>query len=654
MDIKKKLTLALLVASSLPLIIFTGISLNNSMETAKETALSENLKRTEIVQEKINNFIDKNLYGVKVLSTNPSVRAQDAAGIKPLIAEAAKVYTDLNPIVVTGANGTQVARSDDLRLTNVSDRNFFKLAMQGQAEVISEVLVSKDNGHLISVLATPVQGSDGKVNGVIQGTVELSVLNEFVKGLSKDQVTVYILDQEGKLLAHPTKDMQKPEERTDMSGFAFVQRGLGGSSGAEEVKIDNQQMLVSYMKHEKSGWLICTEIPYNTAVAKSIDDATYTAFIGLFLIILTGGIAFVLAGIAIKPILALVAAAKSVAAGNLSVKKMEIKANDEIGLLAEAFNAMISNLTELIRKIQDNAGLVANSAEQLTANSEQSTQAANHIASSITEVAAGAAAQMEVANETTDIMEKLSTGIQQIAADANQVVSQSAQAADKAKNGDQEVEKAVVQMNQIRDTVNASAQVVVQLGERSKEIGQIVDTISGIAGQTNLLALNAAIEAARAGEQGRGFAVVAEEVRKLAEQSQEAAKKIAELIGEIQGETDKAVAAMNEGTQEVQRGTAVVNGAGVAFKEIMAVVTQVSDQVQAISASIQQMAASSQQTVMSVKKIDDFSKKSAGESQGVSAAIEEQLASMEEISTASQALARLSQDLQAAVAKFQI
>lgn len=151
------------------------------------------------------------------------------------------------------------------------------------------------------------------------------------------------------------------------------------------------------------------------------------------------------------------------------------------------------------------------------------------------------------------------------------------------------------------------------MGERSKEIGQIVDTISGIAGQTNLLALNAAIEAARAGEQGRGFAVVAEEVRKLAEQSQEAAKKIAELIGEIQGDTDKAVIAMNEGTREVKTGAEVVNVAGAAFREIAEMVTQVSGQVKEISAALQQMASGSRQVASSVKKIDELSRASVGE-----------------------------------------
>jgi len=391
----------------------------------------------------------------------------------------------------------------------------------------------------------------------------------------------------------------------------------------------------------------------NQAVGNAHQARTAALFAALFAAVLGMVIGFFAARSISRPVNGLAVVAQKVADGDLT-EQVKVDRQDEIGQLATAFNTMVLHLRDLIKQVTINAEQVAASSEELTANSEQSAQASNQIASSITDVAAGATAQMEAANETSAVVEQMSAGIQQIAANANQVTDQSAQAADKAKNGDKEVEKAIQQMRQIEDTVNTSAKVVTKLGERSKEIGQIVDTISGIAGQTNLLALNAAIEAARAGEQGRGFAVVAEEVRKLAEQSQEAAKKIAELIGEIQGDTDKAVVAMNEGTQEVQSGTAVVNAAGIAFKEIMDMVAQVSDQVKEISAAIQQMATGSQQIVDSVKKIDDLSKKSAGETQGVSAATEEQLASMEEIATSSQALAQLAQDLQTAVAKFQV
>lgn len=169
-----------------------------------------------------------------------------------------------------------------------------------------------------------------------------------------------------------------------------------------------------------------------------------------------------------------------------------------------------------------------------------------------------------------------------------------------------------------------------------------------------MLALNAAIEAARAGEQGRGFAVVAEEVRKLAEQSQEATKQIAALISEIQGETDQAVLAMGNGTREVALGAEVVNEAGHAFREITELVTNVSEQVKEIASTIDQMAIGGQQIVGSVKQIDDSSKKVTGEAQTVSAATEEQSASMEEISSSSQSLAVLAQNLQEAVSKFQV
>ena len=344
------------------------------------------------------------------------------------------------------------------------------------------------------------------------------------------------------------------------------------------------------------------------------------------------------------------------AVGSLDLTRPDYHAtrNDEIGDMAEAIINMKRALRGIVGQVKNGADTLAASSEALTANSEQSAQVANQIATSITGVANGANEQLAAADETSAVVEQISVSIHQVAANANHVSEQSAQATDKAKEGGKAVEEAVRQMVQVEDTVNTSATVVAKLGERSKEIGQIVDAISGIAGQTNLLALNAAIEAARAGEQGRGFAVVAEEVRKLAEQSQEAAQKIAELIGEIQGDTDKAVVAMNDGTREVKTGAEVVNAAGVAFREIVELISQVSGQVREISAAIQQTASGSQQIVASVRKIDALSKTSVSEAQSVSAATEEQLASMEEIAGSSEALSKLAQDLQAAVAKFRV
>lgn len=387
------------------------------------------------------------------------------------------------------------------------------------------------------------------------------------------------------------------------------------------------------------------------AEARAIQLLTGSIIIAFVIMGLTG---WLINRMIANPLQLMVAVCGELAAGDFREKPRKVSRKDEIGQVADALANMRSSLRSVLKRVNESTEHVAASSEELTASSEQSAQAANQVATSINDVANGSNEQLIAANEASAVVEQMSASIQQVAANTNLVAEQSAKAADKAKEGGQSVEKAVKQMGQVEETVNTSAKVVAKLGERSKEIGQIVDTISGIAGQTNLLALNAAIEAARAGEQGRGFAVVAEEVRKLAEQSQEAAGKIADMIGEIQGDTDKAVVAMNEGTREVKTGAEVVNVAGIAFQEIVEMVTQVSGQVREISAAIQQMAGGSQQIVGAVKKIDGLSKASTAEAQSVSAATEEQLASMEEIASSSQTLAKLAQDLQAEVAKFQV
>ena len=332
-------------------------------------------------------------------------------------------------------------------------------------------------------------------------------------------------------------------------------------------------------------------------------------------------------------------------------KKFENR-KDEIGLMSIALGTVTKNMKNLIREIGNSAQNVAAAAQELTATAEQSSMASGQVAKSITDVAVSCNKQLNSVADTYTKAEVMSEEMIQIASNVASSTEQIKIASGDAKEGSSGVKNAIQQMTLIEDVVNSSAQVVAKLGDRSKEIGSIVDTISGIAGQTNLLALNAAIEAARAGEQGRGFAVVAEEVRKLAEQSQEAAKKIAILINEIQGDTDKAVLAMNEGTGQVKIGSEVVTNAGEAFIKIAGLIEGVSTRSLQMEKILNDMGKDISVVVKAVHEIDDMSKKVAEEAETVSAATEEQAASMNEITNASQALADMAQGLQNSINSF--
>ncbi|MHB8073506.1 methyl-accepting chemotaxis protein [Desulfosporosinus fructosivorans] len=355
-----------------------------------------------------------------------------------------------------------------------------------------------------------------------------------------------------------------------------------------------------------------------------------------------------------KQIVAVAESAEDIARGNLKIGQFENTSKDEIGQLSRAFKTMTENLTHLIQQVSLSSTQVAASSQQLSAGAEESAQASQQVARAIMEVSEGAEKQLHAVNETSSVVQQMSAGIQQMSGNAKIAVNSSERTASSAIEGSQAIDRTIQQIFNIEKTVTGSAEVVTKLGERSKEIGQIVDTISGIAAQTNLLALNAAIEAARAGEQGRGFAVVADEVRKLAEQSQAASQQIALLINEIQQDTQKAVLSMNEGTHQVKLGTEVAETAGQAFREISTLVSEVSSQVVEISDEIEQMALGSQRIVSSISEIYETSRDITGQTQTVSAATEEQTASNEEIASSSQVLAQMADELHESLKKFNI
>ena len=223
-----------------------------------------------------------------------------------------------------------------------------------------------------------------------------------------------------------------------------------------------------------------------------------------------------------------------------------------------------------------------------------------------------------------------------------------------ANAGEEAVEKAVNQMTIIEQRTNETSTIISELEKKSVKIGQIVDTIQSISAQTNLLALNAAIEAARAGEAGRGFSVVADEIRKLAEQSQEATKEITAIIGDVQAKTNSAVSVMSKNTKEVDTGTKVVNTAGTSFREILQLVRKISEQIHEISNSITEITVGTKASVTSVKNIENISIKIADETQTIAAVAEEQSASVEEIAASSKILSQMSEDLHSIIDKFKI
>ena len=340
--------------------------------------------------------------------------------------------------------------------------------------------------------------------------------------------------------------------------------------------------------------------------------------------------------------------------GDFRITPRTFTKNDEFGALADSLANMRENVNKLLKDIHQSSETVASSSQELTASSDQSAQVTNNIAQSISDVAAMNEQQSDSVNTTFSAVKQISANIEEIASNAN-IASSNAEAASKeAGNGGDSIRTAISQMESIEKVVSESAAVVNELGENSKEIGMIVETITGIAEQTNLLALNAAIEAARAGDQGRGFAVVAEEVRKLAAESQEAAEKIANLIGTIQSQTENAVQAMNAGTSEVKKGSAIVKKSGIAFNHIIELNNGVAKQVKGIAQTTEEVAKASTNVTNAIQNVEQASKKVADQTQTVSAATEEQSASMEEIASASQNLAEIAQKLNEDINSFKV
>lgn len=656
-SIKLKLvvTISLIVTFSLGTLGYTNYW---NMQQVVLADIEDTLKlQAEASAKEVAGWLEVRKAEVVVLANTMLLGSSDQQAIREHL-KAEKKRSGKYQLLFVSDNQGNIFSTEEGFTANIAEREYFKKVMQTGKPVVSDPVQSKVDGTIVVVTAAPLM-KEGKIVGLLGAGVLIDDLIKQVAEIKTGETGyAYVMQKDGLVILHPDKNvvMKSNALKSDYPAIKQAAEQVLNNKQKGIVRYDWQgtEKYMGYCPVPGIDWGMMTNVNVDEVIGKLTALRLMSAGVAAVILILSIITILIVAQKLSKPIQDVTQTVQKIAGGDLTVSQLAVTTHDELGVLSADINQMITSLRELIHTISNSAEQVAASSEQLTANADQSAQAANQIAVTITDTAHSAEQQATTVKDALAVVSQVAEGNNQGAVAAANAYEFSTKTLEATQRGNVAIGSVISQMESIRETNAASSTLVEELGNRSKEIDQIVQVISGIASQTNLLALNAAIEAARAGEAGKGFAVVADEVRMLAEQAQDAAKKIANIICGIQTDTDKAVTAMTENTNQVIKGVELADNAGGMFEDIK----QFSDKVTGIAKDaangLAKLAVMSDEAVKNMQDIAQASHNISSNTQSVSAATEEQSAAMQEVASASQSLAKLAQEMQEQLRKFKL
>jgi len=476
-----------------------------------------------------------------------------------------------------------------------------------------------------------------------------------------DNGYVYVIDQEGTLLAHPSLEGSNIWDYKTSDGYYYIQDVVykaqnGGGFTYYDWPLPNsseEATKITYSLYAKDWqWVVVAGSylqDYNQGQVRILTTIAITVAICL---LLGAIVAILFSNHFVNPIKKIASVTKRVAEGDLTSQQINISNRDELGELAANFNVMSTNLKLLVTQLVAHSQTVLQAASTLQVSTNEASQATKQVGASVEEIVSGIENQNNHTQQSTIAMSDMVKGIQQVTETSTTAFEAAQHSEREAAEGQQYTQASVQSMNEIHQTVQQILDTMQLLNEKSQLIGEVSAIISGVAEQTRLLALNASIEAAHAGEHGRSFNIVAQNVRALADSTKQSTEYINELIGAIQQGITSVYSLTSTGIEEVNKGLHVSEQSDQAFQSIVASIHQVVNNVQEASAAAQQMSASSEQIYASLHELSGIAEHSSKNVLEISAASQQQIAVLDEVNGSAQSMQQMSQELLRMVEKF--
>ncbi|EFM23580.1 methyl-accepting chemotaxis protein [Selenomonas sp. oral taxon 149] len=664
-SIRTKFLVSILPVMLIGFFVFFGISykMASDMLVADADTIGKGVGKQAALE--VQRLFDTNEVHLEVAARSDAIRHGDDAAKMARMQEIKQDTDVFSNIFYLGVDG--IGFDADGSALDRSERDYFKKVVQTQKTVISEPVISAISGKVVTIIAVPVM-ENGVLTGIVAGVVGLDNFNDTLSKMATYRTgQLVVMDETGLVIIHPNEPAQVG--KLDFSKEVSSVKISTSLVDAFKAVIDKDAPVLAHYERESGEEMTGTLVPIHLdgrrwVVMSEASDSEILADAHTLLMVLAGLTVVILLVISViiffvsnsfaANVQKAVRVCEVINSGDLRETPRTITSQDEMGQLSDGLIKMRHTLNTLIQRIQSNAAELSTSAEGLTDASQQSAEASNHVAVSITEIAEGVERQSEASSSVANATASISSHAEKMSKQVGTVAEVTNNTVERVREGRRSIDEVVKYMEQIKtgsETVDAA---ISALGKSSEEISHSVEVIGSIAEQTNLLALNAAIEAARAGEHGRGFAVVAEEVRKLAEESGEFSKKISETMQSVQADMERAIDAGKHGDEYVGHGLDSVRTADEVFQSIAESIQQLGDGVKDITAGIRKMEDETQTVRAQIEEIQKVSTANADGAQNVSAATEEQSASMQEIAASTRRLSGLADELADETKKFKL